>query len=270
MIKRSTSRKMSQSIFSKGVCALLVLVGVGVATPSQALVPPAITQQGRILDSEGNAVDGTVTIVFTLYDDPSASEEGNILWEESQDITLDEGYFSTRLGELGANPFPDDAFDGSVRYLGVKVGGDDEMTPRQEIASVPYALIANDAVGDINPTSVSIDGVEVINSDGDWVGNAVDRDLTGLLTRVVGTTVANAQRRTLDPVGATVSCGSGQVLTGGGCNANAGTTPDGDGDTVLYETNLKASYPSSATTWQCYCSGDDACDLTAYAICASP
>src|SRR5688572_28038347 len=131
MIKRSTSRKLSQSILMKGVAALLALAAVGVAVPSQALVPPAITQQGRILDSEGNAVDGTVTIVFTLYDDPSASEAGNILWEESQDITLDEGYFSTRLGELGANPFPGDAFDGSVRYLGVKVGRADELTPRQ-------------------------------------------------------------------------------------------------------------------------------------------
>lgn len=269
MIKRSTSRKLSQSILMKGVAALLALAAVGVAVPTQALVPPAITQQGRILDSEGNAVDGTVTIVFTLYDDPSAAEESNILWEESQDITLDEGYFSTRLGELGANPFPGDAFDGSVRYLGVKVGGDDEMTPRQEIASVPYALVANDAVGDINPTSVSVNGTEVINEDGDWVGNAVDRDLTGLLTRVVGAEQANV-RKDLEPTGATVSCAGGQVLTGGGCNVEVSDNIDDDEDGIYPETYMKASYPSSATTWQCYCAGDDNCNLTAYAICASP
>jgi hypothetical protein len=38
--------------------------------------------------------------------------------------------------------------------------------------SVPYAMIAGDAIGDIHPTSVSIAGVgTVINSGGKWVGD---------------------------------------------------------------------------------------------------
>jgi hypothetical protein len=34
---------------------------------------------------------------------------------------------------------PDSVFDGSIRYLGVKVGGDAEITPRKAMVSVPYA-----------------------------------------------------------------------------------------------------------------------------------
>jgi hypothetical protein len=53
--------------------------------------------------------------------------------------------------------------------------------------------------------------------------------------------------------GLSVSCGSGQILTGGGCNTGA--------------TALLASYPASTTTWQCAVSGSGGTD--AYAICCN-
>jgi hypothetical protein len=57
----------------------------------------------------------------------------------------------------------------------VRVDKDDEMSPREEITSVPYALVAQDVVGEIHPTAVTVAGKKVIDSQGKWVG-----DTTGL------------------------------------------------------------------------------------------
>ncbi|HEY4106257.1 MAG TPA: hypothetical protein VGM44_20295 [Polyangiaceae bacterium] len=112
------------------------------ATTPSAPVPASLTQQGRILDSNGMAVSSKLAIVFTIYDDPTASADSDVLWTETQNIALDDGYYSTQLGADPANAFPAGTFDGSVRYLGVQVGSDAEMKPRQAITSVPYALQA--------------------------------------------------------------------------------------------------------------------------------
>src|SRR4029453_7983079 len=61
-------------------------------------------------------------------------------------------------------------WNGRIRYIGLKVNDDEEMRPREAVRSVPYALTATDAIGDIHPTSVSINGTAVINSAGQWVG----------------------------------------------------------------------------------------------------
>lgn len=132
---------------------------------ASAAVPSTLTQQGRLFDSSGAPATGSVSIVFTVYD---AASGGTALWTETQTVTLDEGYFSVRLGE--SQPIATTVFNGSTRYLGVAVGGDPEMTPRQTIVSVPYALMANNAVGDITPTSISVNGTTVIDSSGQWVG----------------------------------------------------------------------------------------------------
>lgn len=252
---------MIRSGIAKLSPVLLLALCLGGAAPSNAAVPAGLTQQGRILDAEGEPVNAKVTIVFTIYDDPEASEESNILWQESQTITLEDGYFSTRLGEDADNRFPADLFDGSVRYLGVKVGSDDEMTPRQRIGSVPYAFMANDVVGDIHPTSVTVNGKTVIDKSGNWVGNAVDRPFTSLLSIK---SVTEQKRAALTPV--TVTCDAGQKVTGGGCHAYGLNT---DGDATAAENALKSSYPNAAGNgWTCACKGEDQCDLTAYAICA--
>jgi hypothetical protein len=132
-----------------------------------AAVPTTITHQGRLFDAQGEPVTSTLPVVFTVYDGPGAG--ANVLWTETHGIGFEEGYFSVELG--ADKPFGAGVFDGSVRYLGVQVGNDEEMTPRAAVRSVPYALLANDVNGDINPTSVTIPGFGmVINKDGQWVG----------------------------------------------------------------------------------------------------
>lgn len=135
------------------------------AASASSAVPGTLTEQGRLLDTAGAPATGSVSIVFTIYD---AASGGASLWTETQNVTLDDGYFSARLGEVTA--IPGTVFTGATRYLGVKVGSDAEMTPRQTLVSVPYALMANDAVGDIHPTTISVNGSTIVDSSGAWVG----------------------------------------------------------------------------------------------------
>ncbi len=98
-------------------------------------IPHGINLQG-ILDSAGNPLaNRTVSVEFKIYDD---SVGGNVLWSESTSVTTNAGgLFSAFAGN--PIPIPDSAFDDTLRWLGIKVGTDAEMTPRQQIVSNAYA-----------------------------------------------------------------------------------------------------------------------------------
>jgi hypothetical protein len=166
----STAMKHSKSwILATCVAAALSLaaaVGAQVG-PSGPTVPNTLTHQGRLLDAAGAPLAGTVSLRFALY---ATAAGGDALWSETQALTLDDGHYSARLGSV--TPIPAAAFDGSTGYLGVTVGDDVELAPRQSVGSVPYALVASNVTGDISPRSVTVGGVAVIASDGRWVGPA--------------------------------------------------------------------------------------------------
>jgi hypothetical protein len=110
---------------------------------------------------------GKVKIRFALYD---AASGGRSLWSETREVELDDGTFSVRLGEV-VEMDPALLFDGSTRHLGMRIEDDEEMMPRQEIVSVPYAFIAEDVTGDIHPRSITVGGGKVIvDEQGRWVG----------------------------------------------------------------------------------------------------
>jgi hypothetical protein len=89
-------------------------------------------------------VNGDVSIIFTIY---NASTGGDVLWTETQTVTVTDGVFNVLLGSQ--NPILANTFDGNERYLGVKVGGvDPEMTPRKQMVSVPFAYRAACIPGD--------------------------------------------------------------------------------------------------------------------------
>ena len=101
-------------------------------------VPRMINYQGKLTTPAGALIDDTLSIVFTIYDAPT---DGGVLWTETQaTVVVEKGIFSVLLGSV--NPIPDTVFTGAVRYLGVKVEADPEMTPRKEIVSVGYAYKA--------------------------------------------------------------------------------------------------------------------------------
>ena len=156
------------------ITASMMALGAALATGSAAAaVPQTMTHQGRLFDAESNPINTTLDVVFSIYDSDDANAE--LLWTETHTISFEEGYFSVALGSITA--FDSGVFDGSERYLGIRVGSDPEMSPRAGVRSVPYALLANDVNGDITPNSVSVEGFGlVIDENGQWVG-----DPTGLV-----------------------------------------------------------------------------------------
>ncbi|MEO6598367.1 MAG: hypothetical protein ABIQ16_00740 [Polyangiaceae bacterium] len=180
-------------------------------------VPQTLQQQGRILDSDGAPVSSKVHFVFSVY---AKAAGGKALWAEEQDLTLDDGYFSTELGSV--TKIPADLFDGSALYLGVTVGNDDEMEPRQTVSSVPYALLAGSAVtalSAVNTPFTGLTGFPAPCAAGQYLkGFAADG------TATCGTPALSCSTYTTDGTTASTlqACtGTGEVMTGGGCQSNA-------------------------------------------------
>ncbi len=207
---------------------------------ADAAVPDFMTQQGRLLDSTGAPIIGELSFVFSVYD---AAAEGSVLWTETTNVTLADGFFNVQLG--AATALDPAIFDGSTLYLGVRVGADEEMSPRQALVSAPYAFTANtadNATGDITPNSVTVNGVPAIDAAGQIVGPI---DFGSLISVVEGSSAESALG---GRTSVTVACGAGKVATGGGCSLTGAATQSA---------RLKQSEPTVsagvATGFACTC-----------------
>jgi microcystin-dependent protein len=107
-------------------------------------IPQIINYQGTLTDTSGSPVpDGQYGVVFNIYDVPTG---GTPLWTEiwnntTVPVSTIKGIFNVLLG--ANNTIPLSFFnDHTVTYLGIKVGNDSEMAPRQRISSVAYAFTA--------------------------------------------------------------------------------------------------------------------------------
>ncbi|MCK5232828.1 MAG: hypothetical protein KAR13_21320, partial [Desulfobulbaceae bacterium] len=117
-----------------GMLFLLTMVPLA----GYADVPQSINYQGYLTDSGGNAVaDGDYLMGFSIY---NVFTGGTSLWSEAQTVAVTNGIYDVILGQPGNLLDPDD-FDGEL-YLGITVGTDDEMTPRQKLTSTPFAMKA--------------------------------------------------------------------------------------------------------------------------------
>ncbi len=100
-----------------------------------------ISYQGRLTDADGVPLSGDYQMRFALYDVPT---EGTWCWEETQTVTVSDGLFNVLLGST--NAIDHSCLTGDV-YLGIKIGDDSEMTPRELLTSVPFAVQAQDVTG---------------------------------------------------------------------------------------------------------------------------
>ena len=208
--------------------ALLLALGTWSAVASAApasLAPAAITQQGRILGKDGMPVSTTIPITFTIYNDAKKSASANVLWTETQNITLDDGYFSAHLGD-GDTALDPTIFDGTELFLGVTVGSDSEMAPREVITSVPYAfsaqLAAEAQVAD-SMAFTGLTGIPAPCADGSYLagysaaGVAQCKSLPAAEALSCITRFPAAAGTTSSFIG----CNAGEVMTGGGCSSDA-------------------------------------------------
>jgi hypothetical protein len=112
--------------------AVLLSIMAGVCF---ADIPHLINYQGKLTDKDSKPVsDGSYSVTFRIYDHESA---GNLLWSETQSVSVSKGIFNVLLGGATALNL---AFD-KPYWLEIKVG-DEVMSPRQRMASAPYAFTA--------------------------------------------------------------------------------------------------------------------------------
>jgi len=122
----------------KFICIFIPLFVLFLPGLISADVPQMINYQGRLVTSEGDVVDTSVSMVFAIYNDSAGALP---LWTETHAlITVEDGDFSVLLGEI--NPISDTVFNGHIRYLGVKVGIAPEGRPLNPLVSVAYAYSA--------------------------------------------------------------------------------------------------------------------------------
>ncbi len=118
--------------------AVLMLLAPATALAAQ---PRTISYQGILNDSGGHPVpNGNYNLTFKIY---NVSAGGAALWSEANTVTTELGVFSVILGHTTPLTLPFDV----PYWLGITVGAGSEMTPRVELAAVPYAYHA--AVADV-------------------------------------------------------------------------------------------------------------------------
>lgn len=142
--------------------------------------PGAIPIQGRLTNASGIPLNGTYTMVFTLYD---ADIGGTAVCSQSHSVNVTKGLFNSYLDGCyyQGSSFPNFLF-GQKLWMGVKVGSDPEMTPRQVILPVPYALSLSP--GAYIRGSETVDEVLTVESTGTAGGNP---DYDALIAKASGT-----------------------------------------------------------------------------------
>lgn len=114
--------------------ALVMLCAV-----AQADIPKTMALQGRLTDSAGAPLEGNFSVTFKVFDVVSG---GPALWQETQTVAASAGLFSTLLGTVTPLTL---AFD-KPYWVEIQVGAE-TLSPRQPLASSPYALRADQVSG---------------------------------------------------------------------------------------------------------------------------
>lgn len=206
--------------------AALLLCSLIVA-PALAQPPALMHYQGRLTNNSGGPITSAQTVYFSIWRGGSATtaNSGTQLFRERQAISPDaNGVFEALIGsgtaELNTLK-PTDFFTSQTLHLQVAVGtAGNVLLPRALLTSVGYAFIADNAVGNITPRSVSIRGYgQVIDSSGNWTGKPIGGGGGGIPGSPIITSVADATGGLL-VVGDLVqlggsNLGNAEVLIGG-------------------------------------------------------
>jgi subtilisin-like proprotein convertase family protein len=137
-------------------------------------LPAQFNHQGRLLDSDGGALEGDATITFRVT---NAESGGDTLWEETLTVPLNSGFYSAILGaDEEDNPLDIEVLSQAPVWLELQLDGEGAMFPRSPINAVPYATMATVAEevsgGPVDASQIAVDGTPVVNELGEWVGPA--------------------------------------------------------------------------------------------------
>lgn len=137
--------------------------------------PDSLSVQGLLTDTGGNPLTTSTDMTFKLY------KGGSEVWSQTlSGVSVTNGVFNVILGGSGAESLDPVAFNEPID-LGIKVGTDDEMTPRTPLVGAAYALgmrgmYAVELEADIPQAEGIWKGTNVI---GGSPNNSVEADVTG-------------------------------------------------------------------------------------------
>jgi hypothetical protein len=258
--------------------AAIAVLGL-LAGPARAAAPELVPLQGVLTDLEGTPVDGSVTVVFSIY---ATEIGGTALWSETQDLYVDDGMFTAYLGDVTALDLALFRDNGDL-WLGVQIGTDSEMT-RSYLGSNPFAGYAqycgtvpdhghdfSDLTGTVDPGSLpggallgpqactGTDKVSSVDSSGAIVcttddggttytagtglilgGSTFSADTSYLQRRVTGSCTSGSSISAINGDG-TVTCVSGGG-TGDITGVTAGTGLSGGGTSGTVTLGLDTTY----------------------------
>jgi site-specific recombinase XerD len=182
------------------------------ALASQPVAPPrTLAFQGRLLDKTNTPITAETKLRFAIYN--SATGKGS-LWEEIQEITPNQdGYFSTLLGKRSS--LSQHLFTNNPNlYVGITVGTNAELQPRQQLAT-----------GGLAANAQALQGLKPITDTDETQNVILALDSSGDLT------IGGSASPTFQATGGTFTL-SGQTLiltTNPGSNGNVQLTADGSG-----------------------------------------
>ena len=148
-------------------------------------VPLQYNHQGRLLDQDGVGFADEHELTFRILDDSDG-----VLWEESITVEFNDVFYSVNLGEDEQNnPLDDTIFAAYPLWMELSVDGE-ALAPTHPIQSVPYANISGLAEnldgGSVNASEIAVNGIPVIDANGNWIGPADQPDWYSIPNRPPG------------------------------------------------------------------------------------
>ena len=167
------------------VCILALVIIPWQFLYAQQPEPLTMAYQGYVTDLSRQALNGERDITFRLY---NARVGGDVVWtEEQESVNVVDGEFNVNLGL--DTPLPITESPDTPLFLTLQIEGDLELLPRLRVGaairsqwaeraieaeSALTADHASDVRGEqIHPSTVSIGDREVINAQGEWVGEPI-------------------------------------------------------------------------------------------------
>lgn len=177
--------------------AALALAGLVPARADQPPAPRTIAFTGMLAGSGGAAKpDGHYAVTLALY---PAATGGTAAWTETKSLATTRGLFSTALGDV--TPLPSSLDFSRAWFVGIRLSGEPEMTPRLALLAAPYALLATAVAKDpaqlanvsggalsTNGTDVSVAGDLRFGPNGQWSAVAANAPRQMLAGQVKGAT----------------------------------------------------------------------------------
>lgn len=166
-------------------------------------IPNTFSYQGTLRNANGSLANGNFKIRLRIYDQPIG---GTTLHDEAFDsVVVRDGLFTVVVGDAPGKSIGPTVFNNAQLYLGITVNTDSELTPRQRIHPVPWAMQASTALNAVTADNLAQGG-----------------GVPGSVTLGAG----GAKEITFPDGGKLTDSATGMTISGGG--ASKAVTIDGD------------------------------------------